>query len=89
MDFGDGVFFVEETSLACAPPLSGNLLRERLYSRLSHRGVEIQEIIHEGSVESELMFAGHNAWKFKKDPFYSNGFVPSVKELVNRIASGD
>ena len=49
----------------------------------------LQEIIHEGSVESELMFAGHNAWKFKKDPFYSNGFVPSVKELVNRIASGD
>ena len=49
----------------------------------------LQEIIHEGSVESELMFAGHNAWKFKKDPFYSNGFVPSVKELVYRIASGD
>jgi hypothetical protein len=35
------------------------------------------------------MFAGHNAWKFKEDPFYSNGFVPSVKELVYRIASGD
>jgi hypothetical protein len=35
------------------------------------------------------MFAGHNAWKFKQDPFYSNGFVPSVKELVNRIVTGD
>ena len=34
------------------------------------------------------MFAGHNAWKFKQDPFYSNGFIPSVKELVNRIVTG-
>ena len=39
--------------------------------------------------ENELMFAGHNAWKFKQDPFYSNGFVPTVKELVNRIITGD
>tara|TARA_Y100001968_G_scaffold218310_1_gene201000 strand:+ start:24563 stop:25783 length:1221 start_codon:yes stop_codon:yes gene_type:complete len=47
MDFGDGVFFVEETSLACAPPLSKEILEKRLYSRLSHRGIEIKEIIHE------------------------------------------
>ena len=49
----------------------------------------LQNIAHGKDPENELMFAGHNAWKFKLDPFYSNGFVPSVKELVNRIASGD
>ncbi len=47
MDFGDGVFFVEETSLACAPPISLKTLRNRLHDRLTHRGVEINEIIHE------------------------------------------
>ena len=49
----------------------------------------LQNIAHGKDPENELMFAGHNAWKFKEDPFYSNGFVPSVKELVNRIVSGD
>ena len=49
----------------------------------------LQNIAHGKDPENELMFAGHNAWKFKEDPFYSNGFVPSVKELVYRIASGD
>ena len=49
----------------------------------------LQNIAHGHDPDNELMFAGHNAWKFKDDPFYSNGFVPSVKELVNRIASGD
>ena len=47
MDFGEGVFFVEETSLACAPPLSWKNLEERLYTRLLNRGIEIQEILHE------------------------------------------
>ena len=47
MDFGDDIFFVEETSLACSPPLSWSTLRARLQARLSHRGVEIREILHE------------------------------------------
>ncbi len=47
MDFGDDIFFVEETSLACCPPISWSTLRARLQSRLSSRGVEIREIIHE------------------------------------------
>nr|WP_320665102.1 lycopene cyclase family protein [Prochlorococcus sp. MIT 1223] len=47
MDFGENVFFVEETSLACAPPLSKNILEKRLYERLSHRGIEVKEILHE------------------------------------------
>jgi hypothetical protein len=34
------------------------------------------------------MFAGHNAFRFSQDPWYNNGFVPSVKQLVERIATG-
>ncbi len=47
MDFGEGLFFVEETSLACFPPMELTQLKERLHKRLSHRGVKIEEIIHE------------------------------------------
>ena len=34
------------------------------------------------------MFAGHNAFRFASDPFYSNGFIPSVTQLVERILTG-
>jgi len=49
----------------------------------------LQEIAHGGSTEQNLMFAGHSAFRFKKDPFYSNGFVPTVEQLVERIRTGD
>ena len=39
-------------------------------------------------IEHQLMFSGHNAYRFAKDPFYSNGFIPSVRQLVDRIVSG-
>ena len=48
----------------------------------------LQDIAHDGSIEHNLMFAGHNAYRFGTDPFYSNGFVPSVKQLVERIMTG-
>ena len=48
----------------------------------------LQDIAHGGDVEENLMFAGHAAFRFKSDPFYSNGFVPSVKQLVDRILTG-
>ena len=48
----------------------------------------LQEVAHDDDVNNQLMFAGHNAWKFAQDPFYSNGFVPSVKQLVDRIITG-
>jgi NAD(P)H-dependent flavin oxidoreductase YrpB (nitropropane dioxygenase family) len=48
----------------------------------------LQDIAHGGPVEENLMFAGHAAFRFKTDPFYSNGFVPSVKQLVDRILTG-
>ena len=46
-------------------------------------------IVHGGDPDQNLMFAGHGAYKFKQDPFYSNGFVPTVKQLVDRILTGD
>jgi NAD(P)H-dependent flavin oxidoreductase YrpB (nitropropane dioxygenase family) len=49
----------------------------------------LQDIAHGGSTEDNLMFAGHSAFRFQKDPFYSNGFVPTVKQLVERIQTGD
>lgn len=49
----------------------------------------LQDISHGGSVEENLMFSGHAAYKFAEDPFYENGYVPTVKELVERIQKGD
>ena len=47
MDFGGGVFFVEETSLALAPPVPYDVLRDRLHRRMAHRGVAVQSVQHE------------------------------------------
>ena len=49
----------------------------------------LQQICHSDDVESELMFAGHNAYRFGSDPFYANGYIPTVRELVDRIVTGD
>ncbi len=49
----------------------------------------LQDIAHGGPVDNNLMFAGHAAYRFKQDPFYSNNFTPTVKELVDRILTGD
>ena len=48
----------------------------------------LQDIAHGGPTEENLMFAGHSAFRFKTDPFYSNGFVPTVKQLMERIQTG-
>ena len=48
----------------------------------------LQSIAHGGSVEDNLMFAGHGAYRFAQDPFYKDGFIPTVKQLVNRICTG-
>jgi nitronate monooxygenase len=52
----------------------------------------LQSIAHESddaaALERNLMFSGHNAFRFAKDPYYSNGFIPTVKQLVERILTG-
>ena len=49
----------------------------------------LQNIVHGQPLEDNLMFAGHAAYRFAQDPFYSNNFTPTVKELVERILTGD
>ena len=49
----------------------------------------LQKISHSDDVEFQLMFAGHNAYRFARDPYYANGFVPTVRELVERLQTGD
>ena len=50
----------------------------------------LQNIAHDandpGTLDNNLMFSGHNAFRFAKDPFYSNGFIPDG-EAVGRTDS--
>ena len=48
----------------------------------------LQNIVLQGDVDHNLMFAGHNAYKFREDPFYADGFIPSVAQLFDRIQTG-
>ena len=48
----------------------------------------LQDIAHDGALEENLVFAGHNAYRFGSAPFYSNGFVPTAKQLVERLMTG-
>ncbi|MDX2074223.1 MAG: nitronate monooxygenase [Alphaproteobacteria bacterium] len=48
----------------------------------------LQDVVHGAPVDNELMFSGHNAFKFRNDPWYANGFVPTIGELVERILTG-
>ncbi len=49
----------------------------------------LQDIVHQGNIERQLMFSGHNGYKFQSDPFYANGFIPTVKQLVAQLHTGD
>ena len=48
----------------------------------------LQNAVNDYDLENELMFSGHNAYRFATDPFYTNGYIPTVKELVDRINQG-
>jgi len=49
----------------------------------------LQAISHSEDCEHQLMFAGHNAFRFAGDPFYAGGFIPTVGQLVERLTTGD
>ena len=49
----------------------------------------LQAISHSDDTEHQLMFAGHNAYRFGDDPFYAGGFIPTVGQLVERLQTGD
>ena len=48
----------------------------------------LQAISHTADVDNQLMFAGHNAFRFRTDPYYANGFIPTVRDLVGRLCTG-
>jgi len=52
----------------------------------------LQEIAHNADsddvVENNLVFSGYNGFRFASDPFYGNGFIPTVRQLVDRILTG-
>ena len=48
----------------------------------------LQNIAHGSEPDTQLMFAGHNAFRFADDPFYANGYIPTVRHLVDRILTG-
>ncbi len=49
----------------------------------------LQDIAHGGDPDKNLMFAGHNAYRFREDPLFADGREPTIKELVEAIARGD
>jgi nitronate monooxygenase len=52
----------------------------------------LQNVAHQRDdddvMNNNLMFSGHNAYRFASDPFYGNGFIPTVRQLVERILTG-
>ncbi len=48
----------------------------------------LQDVGHGGSIDQNLLFAGHHAYRFATDPLYANGHIPNIKELINAIMEG-
>jgi len=48
----------------------------------------LDAIAHGENVEDNLMFTGHSAYRFAEDPMYKNGFIPTVKELIDALLEG-
>ena len=47
-----------------------------------------KDISHGGDINNNLMFAGHNAYRFSTDPLYKNGHIPTVSELIYALMHG-
>jgi NAD(P)H-dependent flavin oxidoreductase YrpB (nitropropane dioxygenase family) len=48
----------------------------------------LQDIRQGIDIENQLMFSGHSAYRFATDSFYAEGFVPTIKQLIDRIMIG-
>lgn len=48
----------------------------------------LQDVRFGIDMDNQLMFAGHSAYRFATDPYYNNGFVPTIGQLVERIMTG-
>ena len=47
----------------------------------------LYDVGHNGSIMDNLVFAGHQVYRFATDPLYRDG-IPSVKELIDMIKTG-
>lgn len=48
----------------------------------------LQDIRNGIDINNQLMFSGHSAYRFKQDELYKNNYIPTIKELINRIMIG-
>ncbi len=48
----------------------------------------LQNSIHNEEINKQLYFAGSEAYRFATDPLYKNGYIPSIKELIENIIEG-
>jgi nitronate monooxygenase len=39
-------------------------------------------------IENQLIFSGHNGFRFYSDPFYKAGFIPTIGQLIDQIMTG-
>ena len=46
------------------------------------------DVSHDGEVQDNLLFAGHQVYRFGQDPLYVNGHIPSTHELIEAIKAG-
>lgn len=60
---------------------------QKTLQSVSHVG-EMSDAAEDELVDHNLIFGGTNAWRFREDPLYANGHIPTVKELVDHIMVG-
>ncbi len=46
------------------------------------------DISHNGKTDDNLLFAGHQVYRFHDDPLYANGYIPTTHELIEAIKAG-
>ena len=46
------------------------------------------DISHNGKTDDNLLFAGHQVYRFGEDPLYANGHIPTTHELIEAIKAG-
>ncbi len=49
----------------------------------------LQDVSHTGNPDLNLLFAGQSAYRFSTDPFYKNGHIPTTRQLIERILTGE
>lgn len=49
----------------------------------------LQDVIHNGDVENNLLFSGKSGYRFSQDPLYKNKHIPTIKELIDKISIGE